>query len=59
MKKLPKMLVTTLALAALGVTGCTTTDMRDAALAGLLDYITGTTTDIITVISPLDNIGDL
>lgn len=35
--------------------GCTT-DFRDAMLAGILDYITDTTTDLVTVVSPIDDL---
>lgn len=35
--------------------GCTT-DLRDALLAGILDYITDTTTNLVTAVSPLDDL---
>lgn len=32
---------------------CSTTDVRDAALAGLLDFLSGTITDSLTALLPI------
>lgn len=32
---------------------CTTTDLRDAVFAGVLDYVRGTTTDSLSAVAPV------
>jgi len=35
--------------------GCSGVILRDAVLSGFLDYVTGTTTELITAVSPVDD----
>ena len=43
------------ALAAGLIAGCDGALLKDAVVSGVLDYVTGTTTDLITAVSPLDD----
>ncbi|MHC4444995.1 MAG: hypothetical protein ACYTF1_00945 [Planctomycetota bacterium] len=42
-------------IALLDLASCQATDFRDAALAGVLDFISGTVTDSLTAFFPLAN----
>ena len=36
-------------------TGCDGVLLKDAVLSGFLDYVTGTTTDLVSAVSPVDD----